>query len=124
MSNDKLSKMEKAKQDVRDAKYWQGLHGTIEGNSGKPAFFISKAYSEAPKLIRVGRRTDGHYYHETNRGFNDAILEYLVTDWDNIYPKVIEILEKKEAEALVELQEYVDSLQAEINSAKTKLGEV
>ena len=118
MSNDKLSKMEKAKQDVRDAKYWQGLHGTIDGNVGKPAFFISKVHCKAPKLVRYGQfYTGGINYWDTKEGFNEAILEYLITDWDNIYPRVLEILEKREAEALFELQ-------AEINSAKTKLEEV
>lgn len=119
MSQQKVVAWDAAKRAVERARAWQNLpNGPRYGND---TFAISLAHCKAPVLVRAGQQDcGGQNYWETERELNQAILEYIVKDWKEIYPKVIAMMEKKEKDALLDLQSYVDSMQNMINEAKEK----
>ena len=102
---------------VQAAKAWQRLpNGPKYQND---SFAISIAHCKAPQLVRAGQQScGGNNYWETGKELNQAILEFLVKNWNGIYPEVIKIMEDKEKAALLDLQSYVDSVQNLINIAK------
>lgn len=107
----------KAKQDLNEAKRWQKL-GETKGRTG--GFIdISEAHCKPPKLVRAGQtHTGGNNYWNTEEAFEKAILSYLVDNWKEIGPRVIASMEKKEKEALINCQNYVDQMQDQIDAAK------
>lgn len=119
MSHQKVAAWDKAKTAVQRAKAWQNLpNGPRYEND---TFAISLAHCKPPTIVRAGQRVcGGQNYWETEQEFNLAILEYIVKDWKEVYLKVMAIMEKKEKDALIDLQSYVDSMQNMINEAKEK----
>jgi len=109
-------KWEKAKRAVIDAKRWNDLPSGKKYDGA--AFEISLTHCEFPILVRAGQQVcGGHNYWETDKAFGVAILEYLLTDWDGHFNKIIKIMERKECEELKKCQSYVDELQRLINNA-------
>jgi hypothetical protein len=115
MTDERIKKWQDAKRDREKAEAWQALPDGQKYQGDK--FEITTSHKcVAPTLVRSGQQYAGDQnYWETDKGFNNAILEYLVKDWDVIYPKVLNILKVKEMQALKECQAYVDDLQQEIN---------
>jgi hypothetical protein len=110
----RLEKYYKAKSAVKSAKKWNDLPNgqRYQGDT----FPISIAHCSAPKLVRCGQQyAGGKNYWDTDEPLNNAILKYIVDKWDDISPDIFAILEKKEADALLECQTFIDEMQAEIN---------
>ena len=115
MSEQKLKVWKEKKQDTVMAKFWQELP---KGQKYSPQchFNISIAHSKTPMLMRCGQKVaGGQNYWESPVGMNKAVLTYLTENWDNIYPSVLEILEKEERHALKDCQSWVDEMQALIS---------
>lgn len=114
MTDLRLKRYQKAKATRNEAQAWNALPDGPKYQGSK--FAISLPHCRPPKLIRAGQQTcGGTNYWETEHDFNLAILQYLVDDWDNVYPKVLEILRKKEQAALKDCQFFIDELQKAIN---------
>lgn len=116
--SDLMKDWQKAKQDLAQAKRWNDLpKGPRYMND---SFAVMHAHgSKAPVLVRCGQSHAGaQNYHPSPEGLNGAIQKYLVTNWDKIAPDVFSILEQQEKKACIACQEYVDSLQSEIDKAK------
>jgi len=109
-----INNWKKAESTRAEAEQWNDLpNGRKYQND---TFAISKPHCKAPQLTRAGQHSSGgQNYWETAEGFNNAIIKHIVSDWENIYPKVLEILKKEENEALVACQSYVTDLQGLID---------
>lgn len=119
MSNDLVKRWSKARDDRRGAECWQKLDGKPDRIHGQPSFKISRVHCKVPMLMRCGQHTEGgQNYWESPDGLNAAILDYLVSNWESIYPVVIRIMEEKEREALINCQKYIDEMQQKIDEAK------
>ena len=115
--DDRIKKWEEAKRAVLEAIEWNDLPNGKRYQNDK--FDISIAHCKPPMLSRMGQQSvGGKVYWETEPYFNDAILEYLIKDWDFHYHKILEILKTKESEALKELQSYVDEIQTLIKKGQ------
>lgn len=114
MNDHRIENWEKAKYTREKAEDWQNLP---KGQKYRQdTFEISTAHCKAPTLCRAGQQScGGQNYWETGKEFNQAILEYLVSDWDNVWPKVHEILKEKERSALEDCQSFVNEMQALID---------
>lgn len=116
MSSDNIRRWQKAKEERVAAEKWNSLPEGRKYESSTMA--ISIAHCNKPMLNRMGQQTcGGTSYWKTEEGFNLAILEHIISDWDTIYPKVIAILESKESKALKECQSYVNDMQKLIDEA-------
>ncbi len=114
--NKSIDNWKQKKEAVRKAKEWNNLPNGPKYQRG--AFLISISHCSTPMLSRMGQQTcGGKSYWETGEEFNKAILKYLINHWGNIYPKVIEAMEKEEKEALLKCQSYIDEMQKVIDSA-------
>ena len=116
MGDEIVKKWQKASTARKAAELWQDLpNGQKYMND---TFSISKSHCKAPTLVRVGQKVvGGTNYWETGAEFNDAILTYLVDNWNAIYPDVVNIMAERERKALVDCQEYVTKMQELINSS-------
>jgi hypothetical protein len=113
----RLEAWKKAKKTREDAEEWQELPNGRKYDNDR--FNVSAAHCKPPILCRAGQQThSGQNYWETEVGFNDAMLRYLVADWDSIYPKVLKILKETEAKKLRECQSFIDDLQRQISEAQ------
>ena len=84
----------------------------------KSDFAISIAHCNKPMLNRMGQQYCGSQsYWETEAGFNSAILEYIVKNWESIFPEVHQILKDKESNTLKDCQSYVDEMQKLIDES-------
>jgi hypothetical protein len=112
--SDLVNKWHEAKRARAQAEEWNYLpKGQSYSNS---TFQISQAHSKAPVLVRHGQQVcGGTNYWETDKAFNDAILTHVVESWSGIYPHVLEVLIRREREALKACQAYVDEMQAAIS---------
>ena len=78
-------------------------------------FSISVDGCVPPILVRIGQLyMGGKNYWETETEFGQAILEYIVSTWDTHFPKILDILKKKESDKLKECQSYIDEMQQKI----------
>lgn len=116
MSDQLVKEWQSAKNAVNNAKSWQALpNGRAYQND---SFSISLAHCVPPKLVRAGQQYQGgQNYWETEKEFNQAILAYIVNNWQTVYPEIIKIMEEKERTALIACQSYVDNLQSLITEA-------
>ncbi|MDY6896176.1 MAG: hypothetical protein SVO01_12300 [Thermotogota bacterium] len=103
-----------AKEAREKAEEWNNLpHGRKYQDD---TFDISVAQSKVPSLIRIGQQKHGgQNYWESNSKFNQAILEYLVSTWDEHFPRILNILKEKEQKALKDCQSYIDEMQSMID---------
>ena len=116
MEDKRIKNFSDAKRAVKAAEDWNNLPcgRRYKGDN----FEISIAHCKPPMLTRAGQQNaGGQNYWETKGAFNQAILEYLVSTWDDHYPKVLEILNTKERERLKECQSYIDEMQSAIDTA-------
>lgn len=116
MSDQLIKTWQSAKDAVSKAKSWQDLpNGKSYQND---SFKISVAHCVPPKLTRAGQQScGGKNYWETEEAFNKSMLEYIVNNWQNVYPEVIKIMEEKERTALIACQSYVNNLQSLVTEA-------
>lgn len=84
-------------------------------------FSISLAHCTPPKLQRAGQQScGGNNYWETEKELDKAVLQFIVSNWDEIiYPGALAILQKAEIDALMDCQGHVDQMQDLINEAKS-----
>lgn len=116
MSDKLVNDWQAAKSATNKAKRWQNL--PLGNRYQNDTFSISVAHCQPPKLVRAGQQCcGGQNYWETEKEFNAAILEYLVSNWSEIYPSVISMMETKERQALIACQSYIDDLQKLIGDA-------
>ena len=117
--NEQCVKIWKEARDARiKAQEWNGLPFG-EKYTPQDTFAISKAHCTAPVLVRAGQKhCGGTNYWNTEKEFNNAIRDFLVDNWDAIYPKVIARMQAKEDQALLDCQEYIDQLQSLINNVQ------
>lgn len=113
-----IDNWKKAERTRTQAEGWNDLpNGRRYQND---TFAISTAHCKTPEITRAGQQSSGgQNYWKTEEGFNNAILKHIVSDWENIYPKVLEILKKEENEALVACQSYVTDLQGLIDKVNS-----
>ena len=117
MSKDLLGIYKKAQRVSREAEEWNNLPKGRKYNSSK--FRISKAHCTKPKLCRAGQQVcGGKNYWYTSDEFNAAILEYLIDNWESIYPFVLDMLKENERRALIDCQSFIDEMQIEILAAQ------
>jgi len=115
MDDYRIERWRKAKQNRENAEKWNDLPKGLKYNDSQ-TFEISSGHSLSPKLVRAGQQYhDGNNYWDSETGLNDAILEYIIADWDNIYPKVLALLKAKERKALKTCQSLIDETQELIN---------
>jgi hypothetical protein len=105
-----------AKEAREEAEKWNNLpHGQKYKDD---EFDISAAHCKAPSLVRVGQKRQGGQNHwVSERGLNQAILEYLASTWDEHFPRILNILKEKEQKALKDCQSYIDEMQGMIDEA-------
>lgn len=107
-----------AENNLKAFEFWQNLPNTKDRND-RFSFQISKAHCKPPMLCRAGQHTTGgKNYWETEKAINQAILEYLVDNWDTIAPFIRYRLQEKERDALIQCQSFIDEMQAQITQAK------
>ncbi len=117
MSEQLLTNYKKAKKDRENAESWNNLPNGQKYMSDK--FKISIAHCQRPKLCRAGQQSQGgKNYWSTEEAFDSAILEHIVENWDKICPDVLARLAKKEKDALILCQSFIDKMQEEINLSK------
>lgn len=116
MNSNLIDIWQKEKSARKEAEKWNNLpNGPKYQND---SFSLSVAHCKPPVLTRCGQQSHGgKNYWKTEEKFNKAILEYLVLSWDNIYPKILEILFDKERTALKACQTYIDKMQQLIDKA-------
>ena len=116
MSEQMVGKWKKAKLERESAEKWNNLpKGKRYQNDD---FGLMVSHSTAPMLMRGGQRYSGDKnYWKSDAGLNAVILEYIIDKWDDLYPKMLERLKRKEAIALKECQSYVNEMQAMIDVA-------
>lgn len=118
MSERLLKNWRDKKWAVEDAKEWNDLPNGKK-YSENDTFKINVESSKAPRLVRCGQQYHGGKTRwETDPEFNKAILEYLVRDWDDHFPKIFEIMVRKEIEALRECEDFINEMKAEIDKVK------
>ena len=119
--DDRIKKWKQAESARKNAEKWNDLPNSKK-DIHYSEFKISIAHCSPPKLVRSGQQhCGGKNYWDTEEGFNQAILKYLVDNWDDHYPKILEILKAKELDALMACQSYIDEMQELlIISAKCK----
>lgn len=114
MEDARVREWHKHKKAVIEAEAWQKLPDGKKYCSS--TFDISIAHCTMPMLNRMGQKVcGGNSYWQTDNLFNEAILEYIIKDWDKIYPKVLQILKNKETKALRKCQDYINEMQTVIN---------
>lgn len=114
--SDLIEKWRKNEWELEEAKKWNDLP---EGQRyQQDSFNISKSHCTAPMLCRAGQQTcGGKNYWETEKAFNQAILQYLIDGWSDHYPVIIEIMRQKERESLRNCQSFVDGMQKLISES-------
>lgn len=117
MSDKLIEIWQRAKIATETAEEWNNLpDGTKYENS---TFQISTAHCKAPQLTRTGQQYhSGKNYWETKAEFNLTILEYIIDNWKEIYPKVLDRMKLKEREALKACKSYIDEMQRLIDEAE------
>jgi len=104
MSEKLIDNWQKIKNTIKKAEDWNNLPKGKKYSGSK--FEISIPHCKPPMLSRMGQQYAGSQaYWETDQDFSLAILEYIVSEWGDIYPKVIERLKEKEQYALLEKNE-------------------
>lgn len=112
-----LENWKRRRDKLVEAKSWQALHGKPD-LSGLPVR-LSAERSTPPQLILEGRLSNGgSRNHPANDALNEAVLKYLINNWTSIHPRILQILEEQENEALLEAEEELAELQQAINEAK------
>lgn len=117
MSNQLLKNWQEAKRAKEEFIQWNNLpNGQKYMNDN---FDISILHCTPPVLQRAGQQYQGgKNYWETSKEVGMATLEYLAKNWEDHFPKILEILEKKERENLLECQKFIDEMTEKINNAK------
>lgn len=109
MEDERLKKYEVIVKDITNAKNWNNLPNGKKYQNDK--MWISVDHCTAPILVRIGQQyARGNNYWATDGAFNKAILRYLVHNWDEIYPKIIAIMDEDRISAIKELKSYVQTL--------------
>lgn len=121
MSETLLKNWQADKQATEEAKKWNSLpNGERYQNDD---FGIFLAHCTPPNLTRMGQQyCGGQTYWKTQDKFNVMILKYLVDNWDEHYPKIIEMMEDQERKSLQKCQEFIDDLQKKIDESKQEKG--
>ncbi len=114
MSNSLIQDYKNAQKNADEAKEWNDLpNGRVYQSD---SFDISEAHCTPPVLVRAGQQyCGGQNYWESNEEFNNALLTYIISDWDNIYTYVMEIMNKRKDEKLKKCQTFIDEMQELIN---------
>lgn len=114
MSELKLKVWEEKKRAVVEAERWNNLpKGQKYENN---PFSVYASHSKPPMLMRCGQKVvGGTNYWESPKEMNSAILNYLVENWDSIYPEVIKAMRVEETKALQDCQTWVSEMQAKID---------
>ena len=121
MSDQNVKFWQETKKSRELAERWNNLPNGPKYQNNHDSFAISIAHCKPPQLVRAGQQScGGKNYWETDEKFSKAILEYLVNNWNSVYPEVMEIMKAKERKALLDCQEYVTNLQNLINGAEEK----
>lgn len=116
MSEQALVRYKDAKVTREDAEAWNKLPEGPKYQNDK--FNISIAHCKSPMLCRAGQKRHGaNNYWETDKRFNQAILEHIVDNWNKIFPDVINRLKAKEEGALRDCQDFVNKIQNAIDAA-------
>jgi len=121
--DDRIRKWKDAEIAHKNAEEWNDLpNGRKYSHSD---FDISIAHCKPPTLSRMGQKHQGdRTYWETEEEFNQAMLRYLVDNWDSHYPKILEILKQNELVALNDCQSYIDEVQYFISTRREELKEI
>lgn len=108
MKTDSVDKYLLIKKYRKDAEEWNELpHGSSYKSSN---FDISLPHCTL-ELQRMGQKVQGgQSYWDTQRPFNQAILEVIKDNWGFIYEESIKVMKKKELDALKECQCFSDEL--------------
>ena len=111
-----IKNWQKAKNSVNTAEQWNSLpNGRKYENS---SFKISEPHCKLPTFTRAGQQVcAGKNYWETDEAFGNALMKYLINDWDKHFAGVMAILKEDEKQALLKCQSYVDEMQAAIDEA-------
>jgi len=114
MDEQRLTIYREKKNAVTAANAWNNLPNGTRYQGDK--FDISVAHCKPPKLCRAGQQScGGRNYWETEEAFNNTILEYIVENWESIYPDVRQRMKDKEAKALQACQSFIDDMQSRID---------
>lgn len=112
-----LENYERFKRDRKGAEAWNNLPNGPKYDSST-IFAISTAHCKAPLLCRAGQQSQGgETYWETDAPLNNAILRYIAEHWEEIWPSVLEIMQNKEENALLECQTFINDMQEAIDEA-------
>jgi hypothetical protein len=111
-----INNWHKTQEAVRAAEQWNSLPSGKKYSSS--TFSISIAHCALPTLTRMGQQScGGQSYWKTDKDFGDALLRYLMLDWDKHFNGAISILKEDERAALLKCQAFVDKMQAAIDDA-------
>jgi hypothetical protein len=102
-------KWRKSVKNTREAREWNDLpNGSRYQND---TFSISPTHSKAPVFVRCGQQHHaGQNYWNSPKEFNDAVMEYLIENFDTISSEAIKRLEQKESEMLKGCKEFVEEM--------------
>ena len=116
MEDRRIESYYRAKRARELAEEWNDLPNCNNNDEHKNNnFSISADGSVPPILVRTGQQyMGGKNYWETKAEFGQAILEYIVSTWDTHFPKILDILKRKESNKLKECQSYIDEMQQKI----------
>lgn len=86
---------------------------------------ISRKYCVPPDIRFISSRTDGWDYKKEHTSpipepAREIILEKILNNWEEEIESAISELKKREMEALLRCQSYIDYLQEQVNKAKER----
>ena len=116
--SDKLRVLKEAERNLGECIKWHAL-GEKETRNGVLCG-ISSAHCEGKiKLVRAGQfSTGGKNYWDSPQALNDEIKEYVIVNFNEIYPELLKSLESKRSAALQDCQSFIDEMQRAINDDK------
>ena len=117
--SDKLKTYFDAVSSRKAAEKWSAMAKNGGGRNGD-SFSMSTALSLV-KLTRCGQYdTGGKNYWETSKEFNDAIVQWIKENLEDVQAGAIEILKQKEDAALRNCQSFLDEMQQKVNEVKRR----
>lgn len=112
-----FEKWEKIKSEVMEAIRWNELPEGPKYDSKD--FSISYPHCSKPVLVRSGQKEhNGSNYWNSPDIVNATLLEYIIENWEEIWPVILKRINEKESKALSECQDFVSKMQDLIDQNK------